>query len=420
MKIALISFEYPPDTAHGGIATYAQQTSRMLRARGHHVEVFTSTPLRARTDEERGLVIHRIREASPRAFGRAIGPRFAARHDEVRFDVLEGPEYHADAAEAARLVPDIPLVLKLHTPSWLLLRLNYRERSLARSLIRWAGALVRGGRPHWGYAPEHEGYRAYVAEVDEAERGLAREADEIVSPSRSLARLAIRAWRLDPARVVTIPYTFVPPDELLAIPADTRTDRVTFLGRLEARKGVLELAHAIPRVVAAFPGVRFRFVGAPETSPSPGLDMRQYLERRLHDHAARVELTGPVPHARVPEILAETDVCVFPSRWENFPFTCLEAMAAARGIVGSGAGGMADMLAYGSAGRLVPPRRPRAIAAAILELLRDPAERMRLGAAARERVLSEYGADRVGAAREASYRRAIERRRALGARGSAR
>ena len=46
MRIAFISYEYPPDTAAGGIATYARQAAHMLRDRGHAVEVFAASPHR--------------------------------------------------------------------------------------------------------------------------------------------------------------------------------------------------------------------------------------------------------------------------------------------------------------------------------------------------------------------------------------
>ena len=41
-------------------------------------------------------------------------------------------------------------------------------------------------------------------------------------------------------------------------------------------------------------------------------------------------LLGAVPHDRVASYLGRTDICVFPSIWENDPFACKEAMAAAR------------------------------------------------------------------------------------------
>ena len=117
MKIAFISYEYPPDTAYGGIATYIHQAAKMLSRRGHHVEVFAASPFRSGTEDEDGLLVHRICEKRQKNFFGPIAQIFADRHAEVEFDVLEGPEYSADASEAVRLVPDIPLVIKLHTPS---------------------------------------------------------------------------------------------------------------------------------------------------------------------------------------------------------------------------------------------------------------------------------------------------------------
>jgi glycosyltransferase involved in cell wall biosynthesis len=144
--------------------------------------------------------------------------------------------------------------------------------------------------------------------------------------------------------------------------------------------------------------------------------MQQYLQRMLRRYRQSIEFTGPVAPDTVPDMLARTDVCIFPSLWENFPCVCLEAMAAARGIVGSNAGGMSDMLDAGRVGQLVPPRSPQAIARATLALLHNPALRRKMGQAARERLLTEYSANRVSVLHEASYARAITRRRTLGTR----
>jgi glycosyltransferase involved in cell wall biosynthesis len=58
---------------------------------------------------------------------------------------------------------------------------------------------------------------------------------------------------------------------------------------------------------------------------------------------------------------------------------------------------------------LVRPESPAEIAAAVLKLLRNPSERMRLGALARQRVLSEFNNDKIGALLENSYTLAIQR-----------
>jgi glycogen synthase len=57
MKIAFISYEYPPDTSYGGIATYVKQASQLLCQRGHHVEVFAASPDRCGTEVEEGILV---------------------------------------------------------------------------------------------------------------------------------------------------------------------------------------------------------------------------------------------------------------------------------------------------------------------------------------------------------------------------
>jgi glycogen(starch) synthase len=418
MKIAFISYEYPLDAAYGGIATYVYQAARMLSRRGHHVEVFTSSPYRSGTEMEDGIIVHRINEKEQQNFAGHIGHIFVKRHAALQFDVLEGPDYAADAREAIRLAPEIPLVIKLHTPSILLFKLNHYkpESSLMRKTRLYFRSLLRGHKPSWGYDPSIEVYRLYTLKANEIERAHALEADEIVTPSKGLGNIMIDEWGLDRNIVSHVPYPYIPSEKLLRIPVETKTNTVTFLGRLEIRKGVLDLAQAIPLILHRRPEAKFRFVGSSEPSPEPNVPMQQYLKHKLRRYKGSVEFTGFIPPESIPDILADTDICVFPSVWENFPCVCLESMAAARGIVGSSAGGMADMLDLGEVGRLIPPNSPERIAEAVIELLEDPSLRMRLGQAARKRLLLEYNVDRISVLQESSYARAIMRRRAKGTR----
>ena len=418
MNIAFISYEYPPDTAYGGIATYVHQAAMMLSRRGHHVEVFSGSPHRTGTENEECLLVHRINVKNQFDFAKPIGQLFAQRHKVIQFDVLEGPDCAADAREAVRIVPDIPFVLKLHTPSILLLKLNYYEyeTSFLKKICLYVAAFLKGVMPVWGYAPSTAAHRLHILQIDKIEQSHALEADEFVSPSLELGNILIRKWGLDKTKISHVPYPYVPSEKLLKISVETHTNIITFIGRLEMRKGVLDLARAIPLILRHYPDAKFRFVGSAEHSPQRNLDMRQYLERMLQNNSRLVEFISHVPFDAIPNVLAETDICVFPSLWENFPCVCLEAMAAARGIVGSNAGGMAEMLDYGNAGRLVPPHSPKNIAQAVVKLLNDTQLRMGLGRAARNRLLEKYNTDSVGILQEASYLRAIKRRQAQGSR----
>jgi glycosyltransferase involved in cell wall biosynthesis len=265
--------------------------------------------------------------------------------------------------------------------------------------------------PIWGIAPDH--WRTYLAlrRYDRIERSQATRADVVASPSQALATMMQRRWRLN--RLTTLAYPFRPSSELLSTPANTNHRTVLFIGRLERRKGVLELAAAIPQVLSDHPDVVFRFVGPSDVSPERGVTMRDYLGALLAPHSDSVAIEDPVPMAGVPQLMRAADLVVLPSRWENFPYACLEAMSAARGIVASRAGGMREQLDDGSVGCLVNPDDPHGIAVAISQLMDDPDRRISLGEAARRRVLGHYGYDALVPSYEDVYRQAIARRRGL-------
>jgi glycosyltransferase involved in cell wall biosynthesis len=125
--------------------------------------------------------------------------------------------------------------------------------------------------------------------------------------------------------------------------------------------------------------VRFRWVGRLRDDWAPDLARRLGVD----DVAEFGGETGdPYPQ------LAAMDVFTLTSRQDAFPLVVLEAMALGCPVVAFDMGGAAEQL--GDAGVLVPAGRPEAMAEAVVALLDDPAERARLGAAARERVRSLY------------------------------
>jgi glycogen synthase len=407
MKIAFISHEYPPDTAQGGIATYVYQAARLLSSRGHHVEVFSCSPYRHGTFVEDGIRCHRITGVTMSEFGEKIGPAFSARHSTIRFDVVEGSEIEAPARGAIDLVPGIPLVVKLHTPSFLADKINRSQIYPITKVLHTLNMLRHGSNPldFWLCNTKLE-----------FERHHAQAADEIVILTHSMIDQVVKPWGLDTAKVTYIPNPYLPSQALLNIPADTDTNVVTFTGRLEARKGVLDLAKAIPKILESCPDTRFRFVGKTTVAPNLKTTMKTHLERILKDYLYAIDFIDGVTLQEIPNILASTDICIYPSIWENFPNVCLEAMAAARGIVGSNAGGMAEMLNQGAVGKLVSPHSPQAITQATVKLLKNPTQRIQMGLAARKYLSEAYDTNKIAERMEASYLNAIQRRKHLGPR----
>ncbi|QJE94279.1 glycosyltransferase family 4 protein [Luteolibacter luteus] len=400
MRLALISFEFPPAVAIGGIGAYAWQAAIMMKAAGWDVEVFAAGSPGREPAEDHGIKVHRFPTENRIDFKNLIVDTFIQRHRAKAFDVLESPEIGAEGSAIAAACPELPVVVKLHTPTYLVSKVGYEPPSLLQKTRFSLGALARGrfavlSKP--AYQPEQD-----------PERKFALAADEIAAPSQAIGETLVEDWSLDRGKVSCFPLPFCPDPELLNLPIPGNVTTVGFLGRLEARKGVVELAKAIPAILKRRPDLRFRFIGP--SWPFRGSDMESYIRGVCRKHLDQLEFTGPVARPKIPEQIRSCDIVVLPSRWENFPFACWEMMAAGRAVIASNAGGMRDVIEDKVSGLLIPPHDPQAIMEAVLWLCEDKERVSRLGTAARARVLDLLNPERVLLQQTASYHRAIARR----------
>ncbi len=394
----------PPDTAVGGIGTYVDQCARVLAARGHDVHVFAGSPTRSGVVKVDGVHVHRVQLPVERRkeFSRAIVPSFFQENRSLTFDVIEGPDFYAEAAGCAAAAPEVPLIVKLHMGAFAIQQVVARTLTPLQRLNKRLRALARNGYPFW-----HRAFGDNLAEWQHT-----RTADLIVAPCHAIAEWMRDAWNLSPERMMVVPYPYVPPTHLLQIPIPTQSRVVTFVGRLEIRKGVIDLAAAIPQFLAQCPDWRVRFVGKSLSAPVAGMDMDKYIARRIGAFSSKVEFVGSVPLGEIHKQLADTSISVIPSVWENFPNVCLEAMSAGRAIIASRAGGMPEQLDGETCGVLVPPQKPKVLAGALIKLARNASLRESLGAAARNRVQHAYGRAAIGPLLEDSYHRAVISRQA--------
>jgi glycosyltransferase involved in cell wall biosynthesis len=387
MRLCFLSYEYPPDTGIGGIATYVYQAARLLSERGVDVEVICAT---ARPDyevvEQDRLRIIRIHCTRTKEFRILAPQRAAARHAVQPFHLVEAPEFNAEGLYVKENLPGVPLVIRLHTPRFWIKELNdyYYDQSWFRRL-----------KKQWGL-----GYRR---EKDPEYRAI-RQADYIVAPSLSLREIVTKRWSIPPEKIHHLPNPYITSERFLRIAPGSNTQTVLYIGRLETRKGVYNLAKAIPLVLERVPDARFVFLGNDSRGPRREKSMKSVLLQELGDAAAQVEFVSGVPLAEVPDWLSQAAVCVFPSLWENFPNVCLEAMQAARGIVASSQGGMKDMLADIRGGWLVSPQDPKAIVEGIVAALQEPGQCREAGLRCRAKVL-EYYAEKLVDETIHTYRR---------------
>ena len=412
MKIAYVSFEYPTETGFGGIATYVHQAAQLLANRGHQVEVFTATQ-QNRSQQQEGNVLVNYVQAKAKEFPTAVQSLFAPRHQECAFDVVEGPDYGADAHIIQKLHPQIAHVARLHAPRRLLHSVDrcppqfsgwLRHKLIAaRQTLE---SLSRGTLPTdiLSYHPDH----LRVSDLEEVERDYTQKSNLVVSASRSLSEWAIREWSVSPSKSLVIPNPYFPSQDILQIDTEEPGKTVGYFGRLQYVKGVDDLVSAIPHILKSEPTTRFRFVGRATIHPATLQSYDKHIRNKLRKCRHAIELVGSQPLATMAKHYAAVDICVVPSLWDNFPYVVQEAMASGRPIVATNVGGIGEMLHNGKHGLLVAPHQPEMIADAVIQLVRDPELRKMLATAARQRVLEEYSYEKVASQLENGYRTAIE------------
>jgi glycosyltransferase involved in cell wall biosynthesis len=121
----------------------------------------------------------------------------------------------------------------------------------------------------------------------------------------------------------------------------------------------------------------------------------------------RIQFLGE--YSDIPRLLAAADFGLLTSREEGFSNVILEGMAAGLAMIVTDVGGNAEAVLHGESGFVVPPRNPKAIGDAILELARNPEQRKRFGAAARKRVEKEFSIDKCVKAHADLYEEMLDK-----------
>jgi glycosyltransferase involved in cell wall biosynthesis len=196
--------------------------------------------------------------------------------------------------------------------------------------------------------------------------------------------------RLGGREVEVIPNAVPLPVELPAgeqrelrkeLAGDAHRPIVISVGRVAPPKGFADLLAAISLLTVSHPDILLLLVGdGPLFGEIRDLVAQRGLEKNVRLLGARQD---------APLLLAASDLYVSSSHWEGLPLAILEAMMAGLPVVATDVGDLPRLVAP-EIGRIVPPRQPQALAAAIADLLGDPVRLRAMGAAARSLALREH------------------------------
>jgi glycosyltransferase involved in cell wall biosynthesis len=208
-----------------------------------------------------------------------------------------------------------------------------------------------------------------------------RAATGLVANSRATLEDAERSETWLPRRRAVI-YNGVDVNEYPpARPGARKALRIACVANFNPWKDQVAAVEAVALVRSAGLDVTLVLVGS---GPRASAIRAAVSKHGLDEH---VEFAGQVtPNAQ----LRRADVFLLPTVQEGFSNALLEAMAAGLPVVATDVGGNREAFTDGEGGRLVPPRDPSAIAAALLEIGADPAQMRRMGAANRARVAEHF------------------------------
>lgn len=387
MRIGILTNEYPPHV-YGGAGVHVEYLTRELAALDegrHHVRILCFGDQR---EEAPGLHVQGV---TPPAEIPARDPR------HVKFFATMLQDLVMSGALA-----DVDVV---HCHTW--------YTHLAGCLVKQLQGVplvltTHSLEPHRPWKAEQLG-TAYNAS-SWIERTAYQNADGVVAVSQAMKADVQQLYGVPADRVRVIhngidlrQYRPSPDPSVLArhgIGADEPF--VLFVGRITRQKGIVHLVNAIAHMRS---GVKVVLcAGAPDT-PEIAREMQQAVERaRQAGRAPIVWIEQMLPRDQVIALYTHASVFVCPSVYEPFGIINLEAMACETPVVASRVGGIPEVVDAGQTGLLVPietasatdvePRDPdrfsRDLAAALDELLGDPARCAQMGQRARARVEQHF------------------------------
>lgn len=342
MKILYISSEYPPQTGFGGIATYTRYMAEAMASMGHQVHVICRSIDQESHYVQNGVNVHRVpcgpyplpvgsfwyplrrlsykmisQSLNRLAWARTVYKEYIRLSAENSFDVIEYPECGAEGYYLT--FKRLPLVVRLHTPWTIVRRLN---RIREHPLDCWL--------------------QEYM------EQRSITHAKVVTSPSNALAAMLQKEWHIRKAEV------FPNPLPVNRFKSEKTGSQWIYTGRLEYRKGVHLLVRAYKMVCKTHNPPPLLLVGRGFGDMPDGKPYIQYIKDLISEFnlEEKIRIIEGVNQSEIPDYLQTSTVAFFPSLWENYPYSCLEAMAAKTAVCGSNCGGFPEIIEDGKNGVL--------------------------------------------------------------------
>ncbi len=362
MNHLILCREFPPaPMPSGGIGTYVAHISKLLASGGETVHVigqlWPGAPKELEEFYDGRLIVHRVPAGNsdslnlchsistkrvqelkglqastfpPQSFSWQACHLIESLVANESIDIIEAQEYEAplyyfQIRRALGLGPKKypPCFVHLHSPTQIIIQYN-----------------------------DGDSYHPYFLTAGRLEANSIALADGLLCPSHYLAKQAEAYFKLPEKAIEVIPLPIGDNKILERNQSTWRNGSICYVGRLERRKGVLEWIDAAVTIAPFYPEVNFDFIGANCLS-TERVSGEQMIESRIPQKLKnRFRFWGAQDRSQLTKFLLNARMAVVPSRWENFPNTCVEAMSSGLPVIASPEGGMAEMVVEGRNGWL--------------------------------------------------------------------
>lgn len=390
LRIAFLIYRGNPRC--GGQGVYTRHLTRELRALGHSVEVFSGPPWPELDDgvgftPVPGLDLYR----DPDPF-RVPHPReFKSREDLIEFAIMCGAGFGEPLAFSLRVKKllekrrdDFDLIhdnqclgsgiLDLCESGWPVLTTLHHPITVDRRL-----ALSHTANPYQRLTTKR--WFGFLRMQTRVARALPAIVTVSESSKRDItAQMGVRSDRMAVVPVGVDTTVFRPYDHVEPIPGRLMVTSSSDV----PMKGLVPLLEAVA-MLRSEREIELVVIG----NPRVGGRVAKAIERL--DLAQTVRCITGITDGDLARLYGEAQVAVVPSLYEGFSLPAIEAMACGVPVVATTGGALPEVVGkHAETGILVPPNDPGALAAAIGQLLDDPALRKKIGDAGRGRILDRF------------------------------
>lgn len=309
MRIAFITPEFitEPSTFDGGLANYLYRVALSLIKLGHTPTIIVTSD-KNEVFHYNSIEVHRVE--IEKKYNPPLGWIYQSYilnkylgeiHQHNPFDIIQHTSFTATGIYKLNTVPSIVRISSIHS----LLSYNYKMKQDEANMLS-----------------------------ERLEIFSLRNADSVFGPSTILAEEYKKISGID-VKVIESPYlgTIINQDASLYNKFLQGKQYLLFYGTIGVLKGIAILAEIMHNLLSMHLDLFFVFIG--KDVGYKGRPMMEYVYMKAGDYKNRIIHLDRIPHEKLFPIIQKSIAVVLPSRIDNFPNACIEAMANGKIVIGT-------------------------------------------------------------------------------------